>query len=92
MALVSGNTGSSVIFERNLLVSTVSLLDKSISHRSDWVLSRFGWTGYTSDIHWMAPVASGILTGAGIFLIFLQCFNYIVDCYPSLYGTPYPLT
>lgn len=33
----------------------------------------------------MAPVASGILTGAGIFLIFLQCFNYIVDCYPSLY-------
>ncbi|CAG8140680.1 unnamed protein product [Penicillium olsonii] len=43
-----------------------------------------GWTGYTSTIHWMAPVASGILTGAGIFLIFLQCFNYIVDCYPSL--------
>ncbi|OQD71325.1 hypothetical protein PENPOL_c001G06087 [Penicillium polonicum] len=44
----------------------------------------FGWTGYTSSIHWMAPVASGLLTGAGIFLIFLQCFNYIVDCYPSL--------
>ncbi|KAJ5129961.1 uncharacterized protein N7515_006000 [Penicillium bovifimosum] len=44
----------------------------------------FGWTGYTSSIHWMAPVASGVLTGAGIFLIFLQCFNYIVDCYPSL--------
>ncbi|KAJ5943732.1 hypothetical protein N7516_003900 [Penicillium verrucosum] len=44
----------------------------------------FGWTGYTSSIHWMAPIASGLLTGAGIFLIFLQCFNYIVDCYPSL--------
>ncbi|KGO56435.1 Major facilitator superfamily domain, general substrate transporter [Penicillium expansum] len=44
----------------------------------------FGWTGYTSSIHWMAPVASGLLTGVGIFLIFLQCFNYIVDCYPSL--------
>ncbi|CAI7602493.1 unnamed protein product [Penicillium bialowiezense] len=43
-----------------------------------------GWTGYTSTIHWMAPIASGIMTGAGIFLIFLQCFNYIVDCYPSL--------
>ncbi|KAJ5467886.1 hypothetical protein N7475_005638 [Penicillium sp. IBT 31633x] len=44
----------------------------------------FGWTGYTSSIHWIAPMASGILTGIGIFLIFLQCFNYIVDCYPTL--------
>ncbi|PLB35330.1 MFS transporter [Aspergillus candidus] len=44
----------------------------------------FGWTGYTASIHWMAPIASGLFTGAGIFLIFLQCFNYIVDCYPTL--------
>ncbi|KAL2865019.1 MFS transporter [Aspergillus lucknowensis] len=44
----------------------------------------FGWCGYRTDIHWMAPVASGLLTGFGIFCIFLQCFNYIVDCYPTL--------
>ncbi|RDW92900.1 MFS transporter [Aspergillus mulundensis] len=44
----------------------------------------FGWCGYRDDIHWMAPVASGVLTGLGIFCIFLQCFNYIVDCYPTL--------
>ncbi|KAL3458961.1 major facilitator superfamily domain-containing protein [Aspergillus heterothallicus] len=44
----------------------------------------FGWCGYRADIHWMAPVASGLLTGFGIFCIFLQCFNYIVDCYPTL--------
>ncbi|KAI9369549.1 major facilitator superfamily domain-containing protein [Aspergillus egyptiacus] len=44
----------------------------------------FGWCGYTADIHWMAPIASGLLTGFGIFCIFLQCFNYIVDCYPTL--------
>ncbi|KAG2411644.1 hypothetical protein HFD88_009200 [Aspergillus terreus] len=44
----------------------------------------FGWTGYTSSIHWIAPMASGLLTGFGIFCIFLQCFNYIVDCYPTL--------
>ncbi|KAL2827966.1 major facilitator superfamily domain-containing protein [Aspergillus cavernicola] len=44
----------------------------------------FGWCGYRSDIHWFAPVASGLLTGFGIFCIFLQCFNYIVDCYPTL--------
>ncbi|KAL4978973.1 major facilitator superfamily domain-containing protein [Aspergillus desertorum] len=44
----------------------------------------FGWCGYRDDIHWMAPVASGVLTGLGIFCIFLQCFNYLVDCYPTL--------
>ncbi|CEN60690.1 Putative Synaptic vesicle transporter SVOP and related transporters [Aspergillus calidoustus] len=44
----------------------------------------FGWCGYRADIHWMAPIASGLLTGFGIFCIFLQCFNYIVDCYPTL--------
>ncbi|KAL4804998.1 major facilitator superfamily domain-containing protein [Aspergillus unguis] len=44
----------------------------------------FGWAGYKSDVHWMAPVSSGVLTGFGIFCIFLQCFNYIVDCYPTL--------
>jgi DHA1 family multidrug resistance protein-like MFS transporter len=49
---------------------------------TDW--RRFGWTGYTSSIHWMVPISSGILTGFGIFCIFLQCFNYIVDCYPTL--------
>lgn len=47
---------------------------------------RFGWTGFTSSIHWMVPIISGVATGTGIFLIFLQCFNYIVDCYPTLYG------
>ncbi|KAL4794985.1 major facilitator superfamily domain-containing protein [Aspergillus venezuelensis] len=44
----------------------------------------FGWSGYREDVHWMAPVSSGLLTGFGIFCIFLQCFNYIVDCYPTL--------
>lgn len=45
---------------------------------------RFGWTGYTVTIHWMAPVSAGVLLGFGIFCIFLQCFNYLVDCYPTL--------
>ncbi|KAJ5597166.1 hypothetical protein N7450_003624 [Penicillium hetheringtonii] len=44
----------------------------------------FGWTGFTSSIHWMVPIISGVFLGSGIFLIFLQCFNYIVDCYPAL--------
>ncbi|PKY01063.1 MFS general substrate transporter [Aspergillus campestris IBT 28561] len=41
----------------------------------------FGWTGWTNDIHWMAPTASGVLVGFGIFCIFLQCFNYLIDSY-----------
>lgn len=32
----------------------------------------------------MAPTASGVLTGFGIFVVFLQCFNYLIDCYLTL--------
>ncbi|KAJ5563255.1 Major facilitator superfamily domain general substrate transporter [Penicillium sp. DV-2018c] len=41
----------------------------------------YGWTGWTRSIHWIAPTASGILTGFGIYVIFLQCFNYLIDSY-----------
>ncbi|KAL3471431.1 major facilitator superfamily domain-containing protein [Aspergillus californicus] len=41
----------------------------------------FGWTGWTKSIHWTAPTASGVLTGFGIYVIFLQCFNYLIDSY-----------
>ncbi|GFF37797.1 uncharacterized transporter C569.05c [Aspergillus udagawae] len=37
--------------------------------------------GYRSDIHWIVPTLSGLLTGFGLFCIFLQCLNYIVDAY-----------
>ncbi|KAM3459311.1 hypothetical protein NHJ6243_007058 [Beauveria neobassiana] len=41
----------------------------------------FGWTGYRSDIHWIAPTLSGLLTGFGLMSIFLQALNYLVDAY-----------
>ncbi|KAF1817125.1 major facilitator superfamily [Eremomyces bilateralis CBS 781.70] len=41
----------------------------------------FHWTGYKASIHWMAPTASGLLTGFGIMCIFLQSLNYLVDAY-----------
>ncbi|KAJ5330044.1 hypothetical protein N7452_010434 [Penicillium brevicompactum] len=41
----------------------------------------FGWTGFTSNIHWAAPAAAGIFIGFGVLCIFLPCFNYIVDSY-----------
>lgn len=44
----------------------------------------YGWTGWTDSIHWMAPTASGVFTGFGIYVIFLQCFNYLIDSYLHL--------
>lgn len=41
----------------------------------------FGWTGFTPDIHWAVPAASGVFTGFGIMSIFLQSLNYLVDAY-----------
>lgn len=46
-----------------------------------WGLFWFGWSGFTANIHWIVPTASGILTGFGLFCIFLQALNYIVDAY-----------
>ncbi|RDH32561.1 major facilitator superfamily domain-containing protein [Aspergillus welwitschiae] len=43
--------------------------------------SRFGWTGWNSNIHWMAPTAAGVAVGFGLTSIFMQCFNYILDTY-----------
>lgn len=42
----------------------------------------FGWTGYKGNaIPWIVPTLSGLLTGFGIFSIFLTLLNYIVDSY-----------
>ena len=45
----------------------------------------FGWSGYRSDIHWIAPTLSGLFTGFGLLAIFLQSLNYLVDAYLMLY-------
>ena len=89
MAPCASDYRSCVICRRIVLVSTLLGILNNVC--SELIPKRFGWTGYTSSIHWIAPVASGLLTGGGIFLIFLQCFNYIVDCYPSLYVPTYLL-
>lgn len=41
----------------------------------------FGWTGYTSSIPWIVPTLSGLFLGFGIFCVFLQLLNYIIDSY-----------
>ncbi|PKK49561.1 hypothetical protein CI102_6110 [Trichoderma harzianum] len=44
----------------------------------------FGWTGFTDQIHWMAPTAAGLFVGFGVLCVFLPCFNYLVDSYLPL--------
>lgn len=41
----------------------------------------FGWTGYTSSIPWIVPTLAGLFLGFGIYTIFLQLMNYIIDSY-----------
>lgn len=44
----------------------------------------FGWTGFTSSIHWIVPTLSGLFTGFGLLIIFIQLFNYLIDTYLML--------
>ncbi|KAI9669964.1 MAG: hypothetical protein M1831_007000 [Alyxoria varia] len=41
----------------------------------------FAWTGYNGSVHWIVPTVSGLATGFGLFAVFLQLLNYIVDAY-----------
>ena len=91
MATSRGHCWWSSFHTRTILVSPRSylLIEKSTQidqHEYD----RFGWTGFTKDVHWMAPTASGVFVGFGIFSIFLQCFNYLIDSYLTLY-VPIPM-
>lgn len=45
----------------------------------------FGWTGFTSSIPWIVPTLSGLFTGFGLLVIFIQLFNYLIDTYHRLY-------
>ncbi|KAJ5542099.1 Major facilitator superfamily domain general substrate transporter [Penicillium sp. DV-2018c] len=41
----------------------------------------FGWTGFQGTIHWIVPTLSGLFTGFGLLIIFIQLFNYLIDTY-----------
>ncbi|OAX80988.1 hypothetical protein ACJ72_04676 [Emergomyces africanus] len=41
----------------------------------------FGWSGFTANVHWIVPTLSGLMTGFGLLVIFLQALNYIIDAY-----------
>ncbi|EPY49500.1 spermidine family transporter [Schizosaccharomyces cryophilus OY26] len=39
------------------------------------------WSGHYAHVHWIVPSLSGLVTGCGILLIFLNCMNYLIDAY-----------
>ncbi|EAW14952.1 MFS transporter [Aspergillus clavatus NRRL 1] len=41
----------------------------------------FGWTGFTDEIPWIASTLSGLFTGFGLLVVFIQLFNYLIDTY-----------
>ncbi|KAJ5546097.1 MFS general substrate transporter [Penicillium frequentans] len=41
----------------------------------------FGWTGFSGTVHWIVPTLSGLFTGFGLLIIFIQLFNYLIDTY-----------
>lgn len=65
------------------------------------------WYAWTADpkIPWPSEVCAGFLIGWGMYTVFIQCFAYIVDCYPdransamaangavrSIFGASFPL-
>ncbi|KAK3709685.1 hypothetical protein LTR37_010712 [Vermiconidia calcicola] len=65
----------------------------------------FGWAGYMASTPWIVSTLAGIFIGFGIFTVFLQCLNYIIDAYlmfsasaiaantlmRSLFGAIFPL-
>jgi len=44
----------------------------------------FGWTGFTNKVPWIVPTLSGLFTGFGLLIIFIQLFNYLIDTYLML--------
>ncbi|EMC93255.1 hypothetical protein BAUCODRAFT_568109 [Baudoinia panamericana UAMH 10762] len=41
----------------------------------------FGWAGYMKSTPWIVPTLAGLFLGFGIYAVFLQCLNYIIDAY-----------
>ncbi|KAJ9486371.1 hypothetical protein VN97_g6970 [Penicillium thymicola] len=43
----------------------------------------FAWTAQP-NISWPSPLCAGLLIGCGMYLVFIQGFIYIVDCYTTM--------
>ncbi|PYI00459.1 putative MFS transporter [Aspergillus sclerotiicarbonarius CBS 121057] len=43
----------------------------------------YAWTA-SPEIYWASPVCANLLIGSGMYLLFIQGFSYIVDCYTGM--------
>ena len=43
----------------------------------------FAWTS-NPQISWLGQVIGSIPMGMGMYMVFVQCFNYIIDVYPKI--------
>ncbi|KAL4982634.1 major facilitator superfamily domain-containing protein [Aspergillus falconensis] len=43
----------------------------------------FAWT-VAPAVSWASPICASFLTGCGMYLLFIQGWNYIVDCYTNM--------
>ncbi|PWY96722.1 putative MFS transporter [Aspergillus sclerotioniger CBS 115572] len=43
----------------------------------------YAWTA-SPGIYWASPVCANLLIGSGMYLLFIQGFSYIVDCYTGM--------
>lgn len=50
----------------------------------------FGWSGYRSDIHWIVPTLSGLLTGFGLFLHFSAMSQLYCRCLSRIVRLSFP--
>ena len=44
-------------------------------------LFAFAWTAAPARIPWIAPIICSVPFGCGMVLVFLSCFNYLIDSY-----------
>ena len=40
-----------------------------------------GWGGYKASTPWIVPTLAGVFLGFGIYTVFIQCLNYVIDAY-----------
>lgn len=44
----------------------------------------FAWTATTPAVSWASPICASFMIGCGMYLLFIQGWNYIIDCYTNV--------
>ncbi|PCH06485.1 Major facilitator superfamily domain, general substrate transporter [Penicillium occitanis (nom. inval.)] len=44
----------------------------------------FAWTATMPAVSWASPICASFMIGCGMYLLFIQGWNYIIDCYTNV--------